>query len=179
MTATLSRDEIPFGSNPFVRDDDAHRRWLARAWQPDRSVTRAQLLTHAQNRIAELTNRDAPGRALGWQPVHRVVAQLAMSLLEALITGDDLATPQVAPTPEGGINIEWLVSGDALSVTVDLEGLSIEAHLDNGEYAFAPRYWDYGANQEALIRELRQVLPIASRFLDKISTGIQHRLPLK
>jgi hypothetical protein len=98
-----------------------------------------------------------------------------MSLLNVLIGTDDIATPQIAPTPEGGINVEWLVSGDSLSVTTDLDGVSIVAQFDNGAFAFEPYSWDFDGD----VDELCQTLIPARQFLEKVSTGIQHRLPLR
>lgn len=100
MTATLSRYDRPGAS--VRQDDPATQRWVEQAWIPEAPLTRAELLTHAQTRIAALTAADAPGRALEWEPVHDVIASFAMALLNVVIHGDDLATPQVAPTPDGG-----------------------------------------------------------------------------
>jgi hypothetical protein len=176
MTVTLSRRDTPGLSEPYTRQDIETDRWVAKAWRPDDSMTRSQLLTYAQNRIAELTSPTAPGpAALGWEPVHSAIASFTMSILNVLVSSDDVATPQVAPTPEGGLNVEWLVSGDSLSVTTDLVGLSIVAQFDNGDYAFEPYFWDFDGGTESLI----QVLTPAARFLEKISRGIQHRLPIR
>jgi hypothetical protein len=170
VTATLSRHD-----GPAQRDDAETRRWVARAWRPDDTATRSWLLTLAQNRVAEITGPDAPGSDEGWQPVHSVVASFTMTLLDILMHADDLATPQIAPTPEGGLNVEWLVGGDALSLTADLSGLSIIAQRDNDEHAFPSFYWEFGDE----IEPLKSALVIAAGFLEKISTGIQHRLPTR
>jgi hypothetical protein len=148
---------------------------VAQSWTPDVPLTRAELLTHAQTRIAALTATDAPGRALGWEPVHGVIASFAMTLLNIVIIGDDLATPQVAPTQDGGLDIQWLVSGDSLEITLDLrDGVSIVGRYDNGEYAFEPFDWAIDDDVETLRIAARS----AGGFLAKISTGIQHRLPI-
>jgi hypothetical protein len=174
MTATLSRRDRPRES--YTREDRATRRWVAKGWTADSPLTRSQLLTFAQNRIAELTGPEAPGRSLGWEPVHSVVASFAMTLLDMVVTGDDLATPQVAPTPDGGLEIQWLVSGDSLAIAIDLEDcVSIVARRDSGDHAFEPFDWDFDDDIETLI----PAVVAAGRFLEKISTGIQHRLPVR
>jgi hypothetical protein len=172
MTATLSRHDVP--SQYGLGGDAQTREWVSRAWRPDEGAARSRILTHAQNRVAELTGPDAPGRDQGWRPVNSGVASFTMVLLDLLIHTNDLATPQIAPTPEGGLNVEWLVDGDSLSLTADDEGLSIVAERDNGEYAFPPYYWeaDHGVDT------MNTVIVSAARFLEKISTGIQHRLPI-
>jgi hypothetical protein len=98
-----------------------------------------------------------------------------MSILGVLVNDDDVATPQIAPTPDGGIDVEWLVSGDSLSVTADLDGISIVGQFDNGDYAFEPYSWDFHGDAEGL----RKVLHSASSFLEGISAGIQYRFPVR
>ena len=176
MTATLPWHDAPHVSEPYIRQDAETRRWAAKAWQPEGSVTREQLLTFAQNRIAELTGPDGLAAPLGWEPVHNAIASFTMSVLAVLVSRDDVATPQVGPTPEGGINVEWLVSGDSLSVTADLDGLSIVAQFESGDNFFQPYFWDYSDGE---IANLKRVLTSAARFLEKISTGIQQRLPVR
>lgn len=176
MTATLSRRDRPSTSESYVRQDVATRRWVKQAWLPGATPTRSQLLTYAQTRIVALTDTDAPGRTLGWTPVNSVAASFAMSLLNLIIADDDLATPQIAPTPDGGLDIQWLVSGDSLEITIDLEdGLSIVGRSDNGEYVFGPFEWDFNDDVDILV----SILVSAGTFLEKISTGIQHRLPIR
>lgn len=173
MTATLSRHDAP--AQYGLGGDAQTRDWVSRAWRPDDGASRSRILTQAQNRVAELTGVEAPGRDQGWPPVSTGVASFMMVLLDVLIHTNDLATPQIAPTPEGGLNVEWLVDGDSLSLTADDEGLSIIAELDNGDYAFPPYHWepDHG------VSTMNSVLVGAARFLDKISTGIQYRLPTR
>ncbi|KZS80333.1 hypothetical protein A4G29_11405 [Mycobacterium kansasii] len=99
-----------------------------------------------------------------------------MSLLNIVVASDGLATPQIAPTPDGGLDIQWLVSGDSLELTLDFEDcLSIVGRCDNGEYVFGPYEWDFQDDVDTLV----PILVSAGRFLEKISTGIQHRLPIR
>jgi hypothetical protein len=154
--------------------DPATRRWVQQSWVPERPPTRDQLLTYAQTRIAELSGADGPGCAAGWKPVEGPLASFAMALLGTVIDGDDLATPQVAPTPDGGLDIQWLVCGDSLEITFDYEeGVSIVGRYDHGEYAID---FDWGLNDD--IDALYATTVAAGTFLAKISTGIQHRLPI-
>ena len=169
VTATLSRHD-----GPARREDAETRRWVARAWRPDDTATRSRLLA-TRDQGPEITGPDAPGSDEGWQRVHSAVATFTMTLLDILMHADDLATPQIAPTPEGGLNVEWLVDGDALSVTADRTGLSIIAQLDNGEDAFPSFYWEFDDD----IEPLKSALVSAAGFLEKISTRIQHRLPTR
>lgn len=171
MTATL-----PDAAEPYVRDP-ATQRWVEQAWMPEVPPTRDQLLTYAQTRIAALTGVDAPSRGLVWEPVHSAIASFAMTMLNTVINGDDLATPQVAPTQEGGLDIQWLVSGDSLEITIDVDdGVSIIAQFDNGDYAFEPVDWAF---DDGDVEMLHAVLVTAGSFLEKISTGIQHRVPIR
>lgn len=166
MTATLE---------PYV-DDPATQRWVKQAWQPEVPPTRDELLTYAQRRIAALTKADASRDALGWQPVSGAVASFAMALLNTVVDGDGRATPQVAPTKDGGLDIQWLVSGDSLEITVDLhDGISIVGRYDNGEYAISPVDWTFDEDAE----RLHVAVHSAREFLGKISTGIQHRVPIR
>jgi hypothetical protein len=143
---------------------------------PAGTMTRSELLTYAQKRIAALTGPEAPGCAVGWKPVHSAVASFAMSVLNVVVTGDDLATPQVAPTQCGGLEIQWLVAGDSLEIAIDLDDcVSVVARRDNGENAFDPFDWDFDDDVDGLV----QVLISAGSFLEKISTGIQHRLTVR
>jgi hypothetical protein len=170
MTAALSRHDRPDNS---VRDP-ATRRWVEQAWMPGLTPTRDQLLTFAQKRIAELTAADAPGSAAGWEPVHGPLATFAVALLGIIINSDDLATPQVAPTPDGGLDIQWLVSGDSLEIIFDVkEGVSVVGRYDSGDCAID---FDWGLDGD--IEALHKVTVAAGTFLGKISTGIQHRLPI-
>lgn len=166
MTATLE---------PYVRDP-ATQRWVKQAWQPEVPPTRDELLTYAQTRIAALTEADPSRDALGWQTVYGAVASFAMALLNTVVDGDDRATPQVAPTQDGGLDIQWLVSGDSLEITVDLnDGISIVGRYDSGEYAIGPVDWTFDEDVELL-----QAAALSAReFLGKISTGIQHRVPIR
>jgi hypothetical protein len=177
MTATLSRRDRTSVSDQSDRQaDPATRRWVKQAWESEGTLTRAQLLTYAQTRIATLTGPDAPGCSLGWTPVHSAVASFAMWLLGVVVADDDLATPQVAPTPDGGLDIQWLVAGDSLEITIDLDdGVSLVGRLENGEYAFEPFDWDFDDDVNTLV----PMLVSAGSFLEKISTGIQHRLPIR
>lgn len=170
MTGVLSRHDRPDNS---VRDP-ATRRWVQQAWMPGFTPTRDQLLTFAQTRIAELTATDAPRQAAGWQPVNGPLATFAIALLGIVINADDLATPQVAPTPDGGLDIQWLVCGDSLEITFDVnEGISIVGRYDNGNCAID---FDWGLDDD--VEALREAIVAAGTFLGKISTGIQHRLPI-
>jgi hypothetical protein len=175
MTATLSPHDSPGASEPYVRDR-ATERWVEQAWMPEVPPTRDQLLTYAQTRIAALTGADAPSRSVGWKPVPNAAASLAMTLLSTVINGDDLATPQVAPTQDGGLDIQWLVCGDSLEITIDVDdGVSIVGRYDNGEDAFAPFEWIFDDDVELLYAAAVS----AGSFLEKISTGVQRRMPIR
>lgn len=178
MLATTDRPtSITIGNAapPRFAQDQQTRTWVLSEHAPD-SPSREQLLTYAQQRIASLTAATSPAVAVGWKPVHSAVATFAMSLLTVIINDGDLATPQVAPTPEGGLDIEWLVSGDSLELTVDLEdGVSISGLWDSGEHAFKPVDWEFEESVDTLV----PALVAARTFLAKISTGIQQRFQIR
>jgi len=172
MTTTWVRHE---GQPRYGLGSDTQTlQWVRRSWRPENAIaSRGELLTHAQKRIAELLGREAPGRDQGWRPVTSRTASFAMALLDLLMHADDLATPQIAPTPEGGLSIEWLVDGDSLSVNIDDDGLTIVAELDNGEYALQPFTWEFS---NEIDDRIRFAITSAAGYLSKISTGVQHRL---
>lgn len=171
MTLTLP-DHYRFGSP--VRDL-ATQRWVEQGWVPELPPTRDELLTYAQKQLAAITATDAPSRVFGWTPVNSALASFAMLLLNNVVNGDDLATPQVAPTQDGGLDIQWLVSGDSLEIAIDPdEGVSIVVRYDNGECMFD---FDWGWDDD--IRHLFAATQSAGVFLGKISTGIQHRIPIR
>ena len=178
MLTTLDRQTsitIDTAPPPRFAQDQQTLTWVLSERAPD-SPSRQRLLTYAQQRIAALTAANAPTMSVGWRPVHPAVASFAMSLLNVIIDDGDLATPQVAPTPDGGLDIQWLVSGDALELSIDLEdGVSIVAQFDSGDYAFTPVDWDFDDAVDALV----PALVTARTFLEKISTGIQHRIQFR
>lgn len=74
------------------------------------------------------------------------------------------------------VAIQWLVSGDSLEIALDPDdGISIVGRFDNGAYAFGPFDWTVDDDVEAL----HATAIAAGNFLEKISTEIQHRLPVR
>jgi hypothetical protein len=86
--------------------------------------------------IADVETRGDP---LSAAARHNIAAVLNWCIL------DNGPTPQVAPTPEGNVEVQWLAGGSALSVTVDPSGdfsffgtgpgreVFIDAEIDEGD----------------------------------------------
>lgn len=156
----------------FAQDPQT-RSWILSPGVPEPHP--AQIIRYTQLEIARL--RRLPH---GWDggrgvPLHPALANVAFNVVRALTTRSGLATPQFSPSPDGGLDIIWLVGGNRLTASVDLEEISLYGTRADGRDAF-PRFgcrWF-----ELQPPELEVAIKEAGRFLDEISTSIAHQLPV-
>jgi hypothetical protein len=155
----------------FEAIEEANRvRW----WYPRDPgyVTRNKLLLFAQRRIAHLMNIPPNWDDEGGVPVTPLAAKLALKVLFHLITADNLATPQISPTGAGGVDIEWLVSGNHLSLSVAPDSnIVMWATKRDGTEVFS---FDSTDNPACLGYKLKE----ADDFLSEISSGVRNRLAI-
>jgi hypothetical protein len=114
----------------------------------------------------------------GWDdadglPVSPPAAKMALALLLRLVSVDNLATPQISPTGTGGVDIEWLVSGKHLSLSVAHDGnIILWAIKKDGTEVFS---FDSTEDPVGLVN---YVLNEAENFLSEISAGVRNRLAI-
>jgi hypothetical protein len=153
--------------------DDPHLRW----WGPRGAeyVTRIELLLFAQRQVAHLMNLPRGWDDDGGLPATPQAAKMAIALLINLISGDNLATPQISPTGTGGLDIEWLVSGNHLSLSVAQDGnIVLWAVKPDGTELFSFDSTEDGGN----IKNAAETLKRAETFLYEISAGIRNRIAI-
>jgi hypothetical protein len=157
-------------TNAAINEANMIRWWAPRG--PE-YITRNQLLLFAQRQIAHLMNlpRDYDGEGGG--PVTPQAAKMALVLLLRLITGDNLATPQISPTGVGGLDIEWLVSGNHLSLSVSPDGnIVLWAIKQDGAEVFTFDSTEEPA--DLVIYALKE----AENFLSTISAEVRNRVAI-
>lgn len=148
---------------------------IVRWWAPrgPEYVTRNDLLLFAQRRVAHLMNMPPDWDDEGGVPVTPSAAKMALALLLRVITADNLATPQISPTRNGGLDIEWLVSGNHLSLSVAPDGnIVLWATKQDGTEVFS---FDSTENPANLVN---YALKEADNFLSEISAGVRNRLAI-
>lgn len=140
-----------------------------------RGPTPEQIMRYSQFEIAKLLRLPH-----GWDggrgaPLQPALANVALSLVAALTTRGGLATPQFSPSPEGGLDIVWLVGGNRLTTSLDPEGISLYAARADGQDAFPRFECSWFERRE---RQFEVAIKEAGVFLDEISTDIQYQLPM-
>lgn len=150
-------------------------------WSRSGSVTvaRSALLAYAQNRIVELTNLKRGWDGMDAEPVSKKRASLAVSILNLIVFENDLATPQAMPERDGGITVEWLVSGDHMGFSVHPDCISIWGEYANGSDAFEPYFYDGTTDPDTAEVLFEGAVKDAMTFLAKMSAGVNYRLSLK
>jgi hypothetical protein len=114
----------------------------------------------------------------GWDdtdglPVSPLAAKMALALLLCLVGADNLATPQISPTGAGGLDIEWLVSAEHLSLSVAHDGnIVLWATKKDGTEVFS---FD---STEDPVNLVNYTLKEAENFLFEISAGVHNRLAI-
>ncbi|HEU5045698.1 MAG TPA: hypothetical protein VFT75_16360 [Nocardioidaceae bacterium] len=109
----------------------------------------------------------------GWdshraQPTTPIAAMAANGLLTELVA-DDGPTPQLAPFPDGGVQIEWLVGGTSLVVDVDADGdVLITADEPSGDELFSIEFPFWNPDPVGL--------DLCRRLLEKMSGMVERRL---
>jgi hypothetical protein len=138
-------------------------------------VTKQALLSFAQRQIVHLMNLPRDWDDDGGLPVAAMPAKLSMTVLQAIVSSDNLATPQISPQGHGGVHLEWLVSGNHLSVTASEDGqLSIWGTRADDSEVFSFDSAEDRVEPEVVALVIKQ----AREFLRKISTGVHNRVPI-
>jgi hypothetical protein len=151
--------------------DDAH----LHPWGPrnDAFVSGQDLMSFAQRQIVHLMNLHH-----GWDhgdgvPVTPRSAKAALWLLGVLIFADNLATPQISPQSSGGLDIEWLVSGNHLSLAIGGDDV-VTLWATNADGAEMFSFDSSGDPPLAFSNAMAR----ARQFLFEISTGVHNRVAL-
>jgi hypothetical protein len=111
----------------------------------------------------------------GGLPVSGKAAKLAMAVLTGMLSTDNLATPQISPQGRGGVDIEWLVSGNHLSVSASEDGRLIMW----GTRADGSEVFSFDSAEDRVEAEVVSlVMKQAREFLREISTGVRNRLSI-
>lgn len=160
----------------FVGVNDATDEANVPCWWAPRGpgyVTRQDLLMSAQRRIADLMNVHPDWGDEAGLPVSPSAARMAMEVLLRLIAADNRPTPQISPTGDGGLDIEWLVSGKHLSLSVAPDGnIILWATRHDGAEVFS---FDSTEDPAYLAR---YALKEADNFLSEISGSIRKRVAI-
>lgn len=152
------------------QDDPLHRRWRLLGGALERA--HASRLALLQPALAQLQRFETLRR--GWDgyhglPVRPKAAVLARVLLSVLVH-DDGPTPQLTPIGDGGVQMEWRVSGSMLEIEASAEGtLRFFARRGDGVVSI---------DDEELPPELasRHIVAAAS-LLQEMSGDVAHRRP--
>lgn len=142
---------------PDAASDPATVSWV------NQTQSRDAQLDEASSKISRLLRLPR-----GWDGHHgetpTVIAGLVANGFIAELVIEGGPTPQITPSPDGGIDIEWLVRGTSVNVSVDPEGyvdLGVDAEGDvllESEFPYwAPDGWK---------------LAEARRFLHKMSYDV-------
>lgn len=156
-------------SPPSARITTSSDDFATRAWQRGTvAVSRDALLMSARGKVSRLT-----ALPYGWDghrahPVGSLPAMVMNGLLGELVA-DDGATPQVAPMSDGGLQVEWLVSGDFVRIDVPVSGEVFVLAEDAAGNVFADGEFDWREPDRHVIDQARQ-------FLNKISHNVEIRL---
>jgi hypothetical protein len=154
----------------FIQDPET-RSWVMSGSGLERP-SRAEILRYAQSELAKLRRLPPDWDGDGGVPLNAVLANLALSLVGEVTVANGLATPQFSPSPDGGLTMTWLVDGDRLTISLDLDEVSLSGTWAGGQDAFRfVRGWGIPSNED-----LSVAVKDARAFLQKISTGVQHQL---
>lgn len=99
------------------------------------------MLQAAQQKISRLTRLKR-----GWDGgAGRPTSSLAAMVLNGIlihVTSTAGPTPQIAPLPDGGVQVEWLVSGNSVEINVDGRGeVTVLSSDDSGTPVFEAEHW--------------------------------------
>ena len=173
MSATTDETSITAAQRAiggFTQDFET-REWVMRT-RP-RVPSPAQIMMYTQREIAKLRTLPRGWDGSGGAPLHPALANVAFSFVMALTTREALATPQFSPSPEGGLNIVWLVAGNRLTVSLELDEIGLYGTWSDGHDALR---FEQRAGEVSSDRRFQAALEDAKTFLEKISTNVQHQL---
>jgi hypothetical protein len=147
------------------------------SWGPrgPECVTKGELLRFAQRQIVQLMNLAPNWDDSGGLPASPQSAKMALALLVRVVSADNLATPQVSPTGTGGLDIEWLVSGNHLSLSVASDGnIVLWANGSDGSEVFS-----FDSTEDPVDYEhFDYALKYAEHFVHEISAGVRNRIAI-
>jgi hypothetical protein len=139
-------------------------------------VSQQDLLSYVHRQLVQLMNLSHDWDDDGGLPVAAKPAQLSMEILTGLVVADNLATPQISPQGHGGVNIEWLVSGNHLSVSASEEGqLVMWGIRPDGSEVFSFDSAEDLVEPEVVALIMKQ----AREFLREISLGVRNRISIR
>ncbi len=95
-------------------------------------------MTTVKDRITEYLSLSSGWDSYGAPPVTREAVNRIVDVLESLATSDT-PTPSVAPTPEGGVQVEWHERGVDLELRSDSDGRLYAFFQDAADVELA---WD-------------------------------------
>jgi hypothetical protein len=173
MSATTDQTSITVGRPPsagFVQDVET-RSWVVPG-SAHGTPTRIRVLRHAQSEIANLRKLSPDWDGAGGVPLRPELANVAWVFVSHITTSDGLATPQLSPSPDGGLEVVWLVGGDRLTLSVAPDELMLYGRWADWREAFRFEHRWGSFTPDELIAALDD----ARRFLEKISDGVQHQL---
>jgi hypothetical protein len=145
-------------------DDPAIRTWQ----RHPADISRETLLQHAQAKLDRLM--ELPEGWDGHRATHPtpLAAMVVNGILEYLLF-DDCATPQLAPRPDGGIEVEWLVGGVGVNVGVSPTGMAFVTVDDDQGNELVDGSFDFWAADYLLLDQARN-------YLEKLSHEVEHRV---
>ena len=140
----------------------------ARSWsRGTRDIGREDLLEAAEAKIRRLVLLPQGWDTYNAVPVAPFAAVVANGVLNRLVF-DDCPTPQIAPSPDGSVDIAWLVMGTSIEVQVDVDGgVTMWGQGPAGEELFASTFTVYAPDDFALDQ--------ARVYLDKMGDDVRLR----
>ncbi|MDV8077568.1 hypothetical protein R4P47_13455 [Rhodococcus sp. IEGM 1370] len=109
----------------------------------------------------------------GGLPVAPSVAKLVLMLVDAFIFEDNLATPQLSPQRTGGVDVEWLIGGNHMSLSVSADG-------DIVAWALSPQgheLFSFDSDVDMFdAKGVARLINEARRFLEEFSPKVQKRI---
>jgi hypothetical protein len=164
MTATTVNFSVTGASaRDYPLEDVAMSAWTRHADTP-----RSVLLQMSRDKLQRLVELPEGWDSHRGRPVTILAASVLAGVLDSLVM-DDVATPQIAPLPDGGVQVEWLVSGDSVEIDVSPEGaIVILATYSDGQSEVEAEFYHYAPDVDAIER--------SRMFLGKISQNVSHRL---
>jgi hypothetical protein len=156
----------------FAQDQQT-RTWVLPPGMPEPHPV--QIVEYAQREIAKLSRLPHGWDGADGIALHPALVNAALNVIIKLTFRPGLATPQFSPSPDGGLDIIWLVGGNRLTASLDLEEISLDGTRADHTDAF-PRFecrWF-----ELQTPELDIAIKEARIFLEEISAGVAHQLPV-